>query len=190
MRTTIYTLAAAALLMPAGLMAQQMAAPPANMPKVGDMAPDFSLTAANAKGIDSTPLKLSSLKGQTVVIAFFPKQRSSGCTKQMETYRDEYDSLFHAGKGVRLLAVSSDPPADLNSWAAEAHFQFTFLSDAAGEAGHEYGTWPAQGNYERRFVFVVAPNGKVTYVSAFNVIDPMAYAALGRAINDAMAMKS
>lgn len=179
------SLLALSILAPAALRAQQ--APPANMPKVGDVAPDFTLTSANANGI-AKPVTLSSLKGRTVVIAFFPKQRSSGCTRQMQTYRDQYDSLFHGGKDVTLFGVSADSAKDLASWAQEAHFQFTFLSDAGGDAGRKYATWPATGTYERRFVFVVAPNGKISYVKQFNPIDPADYEALGKAINDAKGM--
>ena len=184
MRASIRVLLAVTLFAPAALVAQQANAP---MPKVGDVAPDFTLTSANAKGV-AAPVTLSGLKGKTVVIAFFPKQRSSGCTIQMQAYRDKYDSLFHGGKDVMLFGVSSDSAKDLASWAAEAHFQFAFLSDAAGDAGHKYATWPAQGNYERRFVFVVAPSGKISYVAQFNPNDPMAYEALGKAINDAKGM--
>jgi peroxiredoxin Q/BCP len=186
MRITSSLLAFAFL---APVMARAQQTPPADMPKVGDVAPDFTLTAATASGISAKPVTLSALKGRTVVIAFFPKQRSSGCTRQMQTYRDQYDSLFHGGKDVALFGVSADPASDLASWAAEAHFQFSFLSDSAGDAGHKYKTWPATGNYERRFVFVVAPNGKIAYVKQFNPIDPMDYESLGKAINDAKGMK-
>jgi peroxiredoxin Q/BCP len=179
----------AGVLFPAVLMAQQVAAPAAPMPKVGDIAPDFTLTAATAKGISAAPVKLSDLKGRTVVIAFFPRQRSSGCTIQMQAYRDKYDSLFHGGKDVTLLGVSTDSAKDLYSWAAEAHFQFTFLADPAGEAGREYATFNAARNYENRYVFVVAPSGKISYVVSFNPSDAMAYEALGKAINDAKGMK-
>jgi len=179
----------AGLLVPASLAAQAMAASAAVMPKVGDMAPDFTLTAATASGIAAAPVKLSDLKGRTVVIAFFPRQRSSGCTIQMQAYRDKYDSLFHSGKDVTLLGVSTDSAKDLFSWAAEAHFQFTFLADPSGDAGRSYATFNAARNYENRFVFVVAPTGKISYVVQFNPNDAMAYEALGKAINDAKGTK-
>ncbi|MES1259446.1 MAG: redoxin domain-containing protein [Gemmatimonadota bacterium] len=159
-----------------------------NMPKVGEVAPDFTLTAATAKGISAAPVTLSSLKGRTVVLAFFPRQRSSGCTIQMQAYRDKYDSLFHGGKDVSLFGVSTDSAKDVASWAAEAHFQFTFLADPSGEMAKKYATFNATRNYDNRIVFVVAPSGKISYVAAFNPNDPMAYEALGKAINDAKGM--
>ena len=71
-----------ALVAPLTLVAQQA---PANaaMPKVGDMAPDFTLAAGTRAGIADKPVTLSSLRGRTVVLAFYPRQRSSGCTIQM-----------------------------------------------------------------------------------------------------------
>lgn len=179
----------AGLFIPAALMAQQTVTPNAAMPKVGDAAPDFTLTAATAKGISGAPVKLSDLKGRTVVLAFFPRQRSSGCTIQMQAYRDKYDSLFHGGKDVMLFGVSTDSAKDLASWAAEAHFQFTFLADPSADAGKKYATFNAAQNYENRYVFIVAPNGTISYVTRFNPNDAMAYEALGKAINDAKGMK-
>ncbi len=157
------SLLSACLVLPVALAAQG-GAPPAGMPKVGDVAPDFTLTAATNAGIATKPVTLSSLKGRTVVIAFFPRQRSSGCTIQMQAYRDKYDQLFHSGKDVTLLGVSTDSAKDLYSWAAEAHFQFTFLADVNGDAGMKYATYRRPEATSSAYVYVVAPNGKISYV--------------------------
>ncbi len=178
--------AGAALLFPMLLAAQGTFA--AGTPKVGDVAPDFSLTSSTSAGVAGKPTTLASMKGRTVVIAFFPRARTSGCTAQMTTYRDQYASLFHGGKDVTLFAVSSDSASVQASWISDAKFPFTFLSDVNGDAGKQYGTWPAAGSGERRYVFVVAPSGKVSYVANFNPNDPTAYEALGKAINDAKGM--
>ena len=180
----------AALLLPAAMAAQQMTMPMPAMPKVGDMAPDFTLAAGTRAGVSAKPVTLSSLRGQTVVIAFYPKQRSSGCTVQMRHYRDAYDQIFQGGKGVTLLAISTDSVKDIASWAADSGFQWTFLSDVNKEAGMAYATATA-GRYERRVVFVVAPNGKISYVmNPFVEVDPTSYEALTKAITDAKAMKT
>ncbi len=186
MRSMLRTFSLLSLL-PTALVAQANLAP--GTPKVGDVAPNFSLTPSTGAGVGSTPVSLASLKGRTVVIAFFPRARTSGCTKQMEAYRDQYDSLFHSGKDVTLLAVSSDSAAVQASWIHDAHFPFTFLSDVNGEAGKQYGTWPSSGSNERRYVFVVGPNGKITYVNSFNPILVTDYEALGKAINEAKGAK-
>lgn len=189
MRFTLPALCAA-LMLPVAVAAQQMTMPMPAMPKVGDMAPDFTLAAGTRAGVSAHPVKLSDLRGQTVVIAFYPKQRSSGCTIQMRHYRDAYDQIFHGGKGVTLLAISTDSVKDIASWAADSGFQWTFLSDVNKEAGMAYATASA-GRYERRVVFVVAPNGRISYVmNPFNEIDATSYDALTKAINDAQAMKS
>lgn len=69
-------LAATFLLAAAGLGAQD--APPTGDPQVGDLAPDFSLPAATKAGVSQTPVRLSDFRGQTVVLAFFPKARTGG----------------------------------------------------------------------------------------------------------------
>src|SRR6516162_7702128 len=82
------TLAAtAAAQTPAG----QPAAPPT--PAVGDAAPDFSATATDSTG-KAIPVSLSGLRGKVVVLAFYPADRSSGCTAELTKFRDEYKTLF------------------------------------------------------------------------------------------------
>ena len=179
----------AALFLPVSLAAQQMTMPMPEMPKVGDVAPDFTLAAGTRAGVSAKPVKLSDLRGQTVVIAFYPKQRSSGCTIQMRHYRDAYNQIFNGGKGVTLLAISTDSVKDIASWAADSGFQWTFLSDVNKDAGMKYAT-AGMGRYEKRVLFVVAPNGKISYVmNPFNEVDPTSYETLTKAINDAKGMQ-
>lgn len=185
MRSSFMMVAAAALV-PAMLAAQQT-----TMPKVGDKAPDFTLAAGTRTGISAKPVHLSDLRGHTVVLAFYPRQRSSGCTIQMTHYRDAYDSIFHGGKGVTLLSISTDSVKDIASWAADSGFQWTFLSDINAAAGHEYGTMYPGRNMERRVVFVIAPDGRISDVmNPFNEIDATAYQELTAAINKAQSSKS
>jgi peroxiredoxin Q/BCP len=187
MRITLPALCAA-LMLPIALAAQQMTMPMPASPKVGDVAPDFTLAAGTRNGVSAKPLSLSDLRGQTVVIAFYPKQRSGGCTIQMQHYRDAYDQIFQGGKGVTLLAISTDSVKDIASWAADSSFQWTFLSDVNKEAGMKYAT-AGKSRYESRVVFVVAPNGKISFVmNPFNEIDPTSYDVLTRAINEAKGM--
>ena len=189
MRSTLRVLSAG-LLFPLALAAQQLATPAAAMPKVGDVAPDFSLAAGTMSGVSAKPVKLSDLRGKTVVIAFYPRQRSSGCTIQMMHYRDFYSDIFGKGDDVMLLAVSTDSVKDIASWAVEEKFPFTFLSDPDGATGKAYATMYGTRNMERRILFVVAPNGKVSHVmSPFNEVDPVSYEQLTKAINDAKGMK-
>ena len=103
----------AAFLLATGVVGAQAApAQPEPGPKVGDVAPAFSLGGATRDGVLKTPVSLAQFKGQTVVIAFFPKARTTGCTAQMTTYRDQWASLFNGGKGIHVIAISMDADDD------------------------------------------------------------------------------
>jgi thioredoxin-dependent peroxiredoxin len=181
-RTLVFALAAAAL--PAG--AQQTLPGP----NVGDVAPAFSAKGATKDGVLAAPITLESLKGKTVVLAFFPRARTSGCTVQMETYRDRYAELFNGGKDVVLLGVSTDSDATLASWAKDAKFPFTFLSDDTGAIGKAYGTLDAPGGFAKRYLYVIDPQGRVSFVQKpVNVMAPAQYTAVGTAVKQAMSVR-
>jgi peroxiredoxin Q/BCP len=160
-------------------------------PAVGTTAPDFTLPGATSAGVLPKPLQLSSLRGRTVVLAFFPKARTSGCTVQMKTYRDQYATLFGGGKDVTLLAISADADSTLASWAKDEAFPFTFLSDVGGTVGKLYGAFNPKWSMDNRILFVIAPDGKISYVaSPFREVDPTSYTLLGAELKKATAAKS
>ena len=159
------------------------AAAPAG-PNVGDMAPDFALRAATRYGVLQAPVKLSDLRGQTVVVAFFPKARTSGCTVQMETYRDQYATLFNGGRKVVVVAVSADADTTLASWAKDADFPFVMASDKDGTAGTAYGAWMPQNRIDNRLLYVVGPDGRIAYVAKpFKVMAQDSYTDLAAAVD-------
>ncbi len=177
-------LCASLLAFPAG--AQD--APAATGPKVGDMAPDFTLPAATKEGVTAKPVKLSDLRGQVVVLAFFPRARTSGCTAQMESYRDQYATLFNGGKGVTVLGISTDADTTLAAWAREKDFPVTFVSDRTGEAGTPYDVMfdRAGVKFMRRVLYVIGPDGRVTHVMRpFRELSADAYVELGDAVKKA-----
>lgn len=153
-------------------------------PRVGDMAPDFSLPGAMRYGVLRDPVKLSDFRGQTVVLAFFPGARTPGCTIQMTKYRDMYQSLFRGGDSVVVLGVSVDPDTTLADWAREAHFPMVFASDAGTHAaGTAYGAYDTTYKLNRRLLYVIGPDGRITYVAKpFNVSRMASYTALGDAV--------
>jgi thioredoxin-dependent peroxiredoxin len=159
----------------------------AQSPNVGDVAPDFTLHGATKDGVTPKPVTLSSFRGQTVVVAFFPKARTSGCTHQMEAYRDRYTSLFHQGKNVTLIAISVDADTTQAAWAHDEGFPFVFASDVGGKIGTKYGAFsPDHGGYEQRILFVVGPDGKITYrAQPFRELVETSYSDLGTAIDAA-----
>ncbi len=173
MRNALVALSLLAL--PTALVAQQAG------PKPGDRAPDFTLPVASSAGVATAPLTLSALRGKPVVLAFFPKARTSGCTIQMEAYRDRYREIF--GRDVQLIAISRDTPEAQASWAKDAKFPFRFVSDTAGVAGALYGTLPDPDRLESRVAFVIDAEGTVrTVMRPFREIDPTAYDELKAAI--------
>ena len=109
----------------------------------------------------------------------------------MEAYRDQYASLFNGGEDVALLAISTDEPEVLQSWAEEADFPFYFASDPGAEVGQLYGAFREVGDgryIDNRTVFVIDPEGVIRYVAApFREIDPTAYEELGAAIDAVVA---
>ena len=153
--------------------------------KVGEMAPDFTVTVVTANGVAAKPFKLSEHKGETVVLAFFPKARTSGCTVQMESYRDKYAQTFQGGKKVTLVGVSIDSDTALISWAKDAKFQFHFAADTDRKVGVTYGANGGAG-FHKRTLYVIDPSGKISYVAApFNQMSADAYTDLGAAISHA-----
>ncbi|MFN8668777.1 MAG: redoxin domain-containing protein [Gemmatimonadaceae bacterium] len=154
-------------------------------PAIGSVPPDFTVRPVTKDGPMAAPITLSKLHGKTVVIAFFPKARTPGCTTQMTAYRDQYAALFHGGKDVVLLGVSTDSDADLTAWAREAHFPFAFVSDADGKIGKAYGALTAlRFGFSKRLLFVVGPDGKVTYkATPFRQSSDEAYKELAQAID-------
>ena len=179
---TLTTLAVAALLVsPTAAHAQAPAAAPAG-PEVGQMAPDFTITVIGKEGT-AKPVTLASLRGQTVVLAFFPKVRTSGCTTQMHSYRDKYAELFRGGRKVTLISISADASADQQAWARDDNLPMLFGSDIGGPVGSLYGAYQTGAGYDARYLYVIDPDGKISYTAKpFKQMVETAYSDLGNAI--------
>jgi len=171
--------------------AQAAPAQPESGPKVGDIAPDFSLGGATRDGVLTAPVSLSKFKGQTVVVAFFPKARTTGCTAQMTTYRDQWATLFNSGKGIHVIAISMDADTTQANWAKEASLPMTFASDVNGVAGKAYGALPGpREGMENRLLYVVGPDGRIKYTAKpFKPLAADAYTDLGAAVKKASGAK-
>jgi len=104
----------------------------------------------------------------------------------MEAYRDQYATLFNNGNGVVVLGISVDADTTLASWAKDAKFPMTFVSDTGGVIGKAYGVWLEKNKLDSRVVFVISPAGKVTYRAPFNVMSADAYTKLGDKVKQAM----
>ena len=154
--------------------------------KVGDPAPDFTVTTVTAAGPDAKPFRLSEHRGETVILAFFPQAGTSGCTTQMEGYRDRYAAVFLGGDKVTLVGVSTDSDKELVAWAREKRFPFRFAADGAKTVAKAYGA--SSILWHKRHLYVIDPAGRIAYVARpFRQMADEAYTELGQAIAAARA---
>jgi peroxiredoxin Q/BCP len=152
-------------------------APATAAPDVGQMAPDFTLPWADATGTRAAPVKLSDLRGQVVVIAFYPQDRTQGCTAEMTKFRDEYKTLF--GENVVVLPISGDSLASHSSWAKDMALPFALVSDIGLKVAAEYGSVRAGATRATRNTFVVGKDGKIAWRSmGFNALFEGSYTEL------------
>ncbi len=102
----------------------------------------------------------------------------------MHAYRDQYAQLFHDGRNVVLIGISTDPVDGLASWAKDDEFPFLFASDSGGVIGKTYGAHNPKFGLDNRNLFVVGPDGKIAYrMAPFREIDPQSYKDLATAID-------
>jgi thioredoxin-dependent peroxiredoxin len=126
----------------------------------GDPAPDFTLPDA-----DGNEVSLSSLRGQRVIIYFYPAAMTPGCTSQACDFRDSLASLSAAGLAV--LGISPDSPAKLAKFRDKEGLNFPLLSDAGRGVLEAYGAYGEKMMYGKKSVgvirstFVVGPDGKL-----------------------------
>jgi peroxiredoxin Q/BCP len=135
--------------------------------EVGEPAPDFSLTAA-----DGSTVRLSELRGKHVVVYFYPKADTPGCTTEACDFRDNLASL--QGSGYTVVGVSPDRPGALSDFAAGQSLPFPLLSDPDHEVLERWGAWGEKTMYGKkatgviRSTVVVDPDGKVE-LAKYNV---------------------
>jgi peroxiredoxin Q/BCP len=126
----------------------------------GDLAPDFTLPDA-----DGREVSLSSLRGQRVIIYFYPAAMTPGCTKQACDFRDSRGELSEAGFAV--LGISPDAPAKLAKFAARDGLTFPLLSDPDREVLKAYGAFGEKMLYGKKSIgvirstFVVGADGRI-----------------------------
>jgi peroxiredoxin Q/BCP len=133
------------------------------MPGPGATAPDFELPDQSGD-----PVRLSDLRGQTVVLYFYPRSDTPGCTTQACGIRDrraEYDAA-----GARVIGISPDTVDAQAKFAGKYDLDFTLLADADHAVADAYGTWVEKKNYGKtywgvqRATFVIDPEGKIAHV--------------------------
>jgi thioredoxin-dependent peroxiredoxin len=129
----------------------------------GDAAPDFTLPDQ-----DGNEVSLADLKGETVVLYFYPRADTPGCTTQACGIRDR--SSEYAEAGVRVIGVSPDEPAALKKFAGKYDLGFTLLGDPDHAVADAYGAWGEKSMYGKRYMgmlrstFIIDPDGKIAHV--------------------------
>jgi peroxiredoxin Q/BCP len=126
-------------------------AAPSSELAVGSPPPDFTKTAQ-----DGTSVHLAALKGKPVVIYFYPKDETPGCTKEACSFRDSWDAL--AKKGVVMIGVSADTDDSHKAFAKNHKLPFLLVSDPDGKLAASFGV-PFQDGYTSRQSFVIGPDG-------------------------------
>ena len=133
------------------------------MVEVGQTAPDFELPDQNGE-----PVRLSGLRGQKVVVYFYPKADTPGCTTQACGIRD-HAADYDAADAV-VLGISPDPVNRVKKFADKYDLGFTLLADEDHAVAEAYGVWVEKSMYGRtywgneRTTFVIDPDGRVAEV--------------------------
>lgn len=144
------------------------------IPTAGTLAPDFTLPDATGGTVT-----LSAERGHTVVLYFYPKDDTPGCTTEACDFRDNWHTLEQ--RGVRVLGISRDSVQSHQKFAEKYGLPFTLLSDEKGEVTEKYGVWGEKSMYGKTFMgisrvtFVIGPDGVIQHV--WEKVKPAGHAA-------------
>jgi peroxiredoxin Q/BCP len=126
--------------------------------KVGDTAPDFSLS--DEKGL---PVSLKNYLGKKVVVLYFyPKDFTSGCTAEACSFRDNYE--LYQSRGAVVIGVSLDSVESHSKFSEKYNLPFAILSDRNKEVAKAYGVLGLGGFLTKRVTFIINKNGKITHI--------------------------
>jgi thioredoxin-dependent peroxiredoxin len=129
----------------------------------GDKAPSFTLPDQNGDKV-----KLSDMKGQTVVLYFYPRADTPGCTTQACGVRDR--SADYEAAGARVIGISPDEVGAIDKFDRKHDLGFTLLADADHAVAEQYGAWVEKSMYGRKYMgvaratFIIDPKGKIAKV--------------------------
>ena len=150
--------------------------------KVGDRAPDFTLPSSSGKNV-----RLSSLKGKQVVLYFYPRDDTPGCTIEACSFRDNLPKFD--GLDAVVLGVSKDSLDSHAKFINKYSLNFTLLSDEAGIAHGLYDTWKEKVLYGKKYMgterstFIIGADGKIRRI--FRKVNPQGHEAeVLAALND------
>lgn len=130
------------------------------MLEVGKKAPDFSL-----QNQDGKKFSLKDFKGKKVVLYFYPKDNTSGCTKEACSFRDEIKVIEK--QNAVVLGVSGDSVSSHKKFADKFELPFNLLSDESKKMLEDYGVWKEKSMYGKKYMgierttFIIDENGKI-----------------------------
>lgn len=142
--------------------------------QAGDAAPEISVATD-----EGTPFKLSDLRGKDVILYFYPKADTPGCTKESCEFRDHSPSF--AGKNAVVVGVSPDTSSAQAKFKTKYGLPFTLLADADHVVAEAYGVWKEKSMYGKKYMgverttFVIGPDGNIKKV--FPKVKPEGHAA-------------
>jgi peroxiredoxin Q/BCP len=125
--------------------------------QVGDPAPDISAPSTSGKSV-----KLSELKGSWIVLYFYPKAFTPGCTAESCSLRDGYSEILKLG--ATILGVSLDNLSTQIDFKAKYHLPFDLLSDSKKEVAKAFDSLGFAGLMAQRKTFIIDPEGKIAFV--------------------------
>jgi peroxiredoxin Q/BCP len=126
--------------------------------EVGDVAPDFTLPSQSGEQV-----RLSEVwQRGPVVLYFYPKDETPGCTTEACTFRDSYEAFKEAG--AEVVGVSSDSVPSHESFATKHRLPFVLLADAGGSVRKQYGVRPTLGILPGRVTYVIDGEGVVRHI--------------------------
>lgn len=131
--------------------------------KPGDIAPDFT-----SKDQQGRPVSLSNYKGKKIVLYFYPKDSTPGCTAEACDFRDNYHALI--SKGIEVIGVSVDDEKSHQKFATKFNLPFTLIADTDHVLVNAYGVWGEKNMYGKKFMginrttFVIDENGRIAHV--------------------------
>jgi peroxiredoxin Q/BCP len=132
-------------------------------PKEGDKAPGFT-----AKDQNGNTVSLADFKGKNVILYFYPKDDTPGCTAEACSFRDNYQSLL--GKGFAVIGVSIDDEKSHKKFEKKYSLPFPLIADPDKKIVEEYGLWVEKNMYGRKYMgtarttFLIDGNGVITHV--------------------------
>jgi len=135
------------------------------MLQIGDRAPDIELRTDSG-----APFRLSDLKGKRVVLYFYPKANTPGCTTEACEFRNGLKQF--AKKGAVVVGISPDKPSAQASFKEKYELPFTLLADEEKAAAHAFGVWKEKNMYGKkvmgieRSTFVIGPDGRIEKIYA------------------------